>query len=86
MAIAATISDAISFFMIFSARLGLRLMVTKQLFETDRLKIRCIYSKSVEKSVEVERPRSWVTTPPAFEWDPEDPAERYSETARELKL
>lgn len=72
----------------YSARLGLRLLITKQLFINGRLRIRClasmhdIYTKSSEVSVELEKPKLRIkTTPmPVFEWEAALPAERYPHT------
>ncbi|KAK4874770.1 hypothetical protein RN001_014130 [Aquatica leii] len=72
----------------YSPRLGLRLLITKQLFVNGRLRIRClasmhdIYTKSSEISVEIEKPKlRYKTTPlPIFHWEDAQPAERYPHT------
>ncbi|KAF2881250.1 hypothetical protein ILUMI_24930 [Ignelater luminosus] len=72
----------------YSARLGLRLIISKQLFVNGRLRIRClasmhdIYTRSSEVSVEIEKPKPRIrTTPlPVFEWEAALPAERYPHT------
>ncbi|KAB0794025.1 hypothetical protein PPYR_13645 [Photinus pyralis] len=72
----------------YSPRLGLRLLITKQLFVNGRLRIRClasmhdIYTKSSEVSVEIEKPKfRYKTTPmPIFQWEDAQPAERYPHT------
>ncbi|XP_018322174.1 uncharacterized protein LOC108734906 [Agrilus planipennis] len=71
-----------------SAKLGLRMLITEQLFSRERLKIRCVasmytvYYRSCEKSIEMEKrrpPTYRTTTTTEFPWI-EPPPEKYPHT------